>query len=165
MTTIDEILEQEEHSPTRSLNSRAVIETSDQRRPAGVETLFTAAENAWRQRDVQALTTLYDFPIYVGTDDSAGVYQGGEWDAEQFRAAMTAMMNIDPGNVSRRDTRTPHFLSDSIAMVVVETSLTVGAREQAPYTSAVLVIKKGNEWRFKSGVEAGHGKPMECPIA
>ena len=131
----------------------------------GVETLFTAADNAWRQRDLQALTTLYDFPIYVGTDDSAGVYQGGEWDAEQFRAAMTAMMNVDFGNVARRDTRTPYFLSDSIAMVVVETSLTVGAEELAPYTSAVLVIKKGNEWRFKSGVEAGHGKPMECPIA
>ena len=44
----------------------------------GIEALFDTADDAWRQRDLGALTTLYDFPIYVGTDDSHGAYQGAE---------------------------------------------------------------------------------------
>jgi hypothetical protein len=114
-------------------------------------------------RDLGALTTLYDFPIYVGTDDSRGAYQGAEWDADQFRAAMTAMMKVDPKELSRRQRRTPHFLSDSIAMVLVETSLTADGKKLGSYPSAILVIKNGAGWRFKSGVEAGHGKPESAP--
>ena len=50
----------------------------------GIEALFNAADDAWRQQDLQALTTLYDFPIYVGTDDSSGKYQGGEWGTQAW---------------------------------------------------------------------------------
>jgi len=46
-----------------------------------------------------------DFPIYVGTDNSRGAYQGTESDADQFRAAMTAMMTVDPKELSRRQRR------------------------------------------------------------
>jgi hypothetical protein len=76
-----------------SLSTKVTIEVRQ-----GIEALFNAADAAWRQRDLQALTTLYDFPIYVGTDDSRAASQGAERDADQFRAAMTAMMKVDPKN-------------------------------------------------------------------
>jgi hypothetical protein len=79
----------------------------------GIEALFNAADDAWRQRDLQALTTLYDFPIYVGTNDSRGAYQGAERDADQFRAAMTAMMKVDPQELSRRQRRPPVSMAAS----------------------------------------------------
>jgi len=41
----------------------------------------------------------------VGTDNSRGAYQGTESDADQFRAAMTAMMTVDPKELSRRQRR------------------------------------------------------------
>jgi hypothetical protein len=44
----------------------------------GIETLFNAADVARRTEDMHALVTLYDFPIYVGTDSSDGRYQGAE---------------------------------------------------------------------------------------
>lgn len=130
----------------------------------GIEALFNAADDAWGQRDLQALTTLYDFPIYVGTDDSGGTYQGAEWDADQFRAAMTAALQADGNRVDRRQKRTPHFLSDSMAIILVETSVRVSATELGSYPSAILVIKMGTRWCFKGGVEAGHGRRAECPV-
>ena len=44
-----------------------------------------------------------------------------------------------------------------MAMVLVDTSVNRGGKELGSYTSAILVIKIGGRWRFKSGVEAGHG--------
>jgi hypothetical protein len=43
-------------------------------------------------------------------------------------------------------------------MVLVETSVTRNGDALGSYTSAFLVIKKDGLWRFKSGVQAGHGK-------
>jgi len=68
------------------------------------------------------------------------------------------MMPAERKDVSRAEGRTPHFLSDSIAMVLVETSVTRNGDALGSYTSAILVIKKDGLWRFKSGVQAGHGK-------
>jgi hypothetical protein len=124
----------------------------------GIETLFKAAADAWRKEDVQALMTLYDLPIYAGTDNAAGAYQAALCDDEQLRAILTALMRGERKDVSRAERRTPHFLSDSMAMVLVETSVTRNGDALGSYTSAILVIKKGGVWRFKSGVAAGHGK-------
>jgi hypothetical protein len=120
--------------------------------------LFNAAADAWRKEDVQALMTLYDLPTYAGTDNAAGVYQAIQCDGEQLRAILTAMMRAERKDVSRVERRTPHFLSDSIAMVLVETSVTRNGDALGSYTSAILVIKKDGRWRFKSGVQAGHGQ-------
>jgi hypothetical protein len=79
-------------------------------------------------------------------------------DGEQLRAILTAMMRAERKDVSRAQRRIPHFLSDSIAMVLVETSVTRNGDALGSYTSAFLVIKKDGLWRFKSGVQAGHGK-------
>ena len=124
----------------------------------GIEALFTAAADLWRTDDMQALVTLYDLPIYVGTDNAAGAYQAAECGAEQLRAILTATIESERKDVSRTERRTPHFLSDSLAMVLVETSMTRNGDTLGSYTSAILVIKKGRLWRFKSGIEAGHGK-------
>ena len=124
----------------------------------GIEALFVAAADAWRKEDMQALMTLYDLPIYAGTDNAAGAYQAAECNGEQLRAILTALMQAERRDVSRTERRTPHFLSDSMAMVLVETSVARNGDTLGSYTSAILVIKKGGLWRFKSGVEAGHGE-------
>ena len=124
----------------------------------GIEALFAAAADLWRKEDMPALMTLYDLPIYAGTDNAAGAYQAAECDSEQLRAILTATIEAERKDVSRTERRTPHFLSDSIAMVMVETSVTRNGDTLGSYTSAILVIKKGKLWRFKSGIEAGHGK-------
>ena len=124
----------------------------------GIEALFVAAADARRTEDMQALMTLYDLPIYAGTDNAAGVYQAAECDAEQLRAILAATMRVERKELSRTERRTPHFLSDSIAMVLVETDVTDNGTALGSYTSAILVIKNDGHWRFKSGVEAGHGK-------
>ena len=61
----------------------------------GIETLFNAAADAWRKEDVQALMTLYDLPVYAGTDNAAGAYQAVHCDSEQLRAILTAMMRSE----------------------------------------------------------------------
>jgi len=44
----------------------------------GIETLFNAAADACRKEDVQGLMTLYDLPVYAGTDNAAGAYQDAQ---------------------------------------------------------------------------------------
>ena len=124
----------------------------------GIDALFVAAADARRKEDMQALMTLYDLPIYAGTDNAAGIYQAAECDAEQLRAILTATIRAERKDVSCTERRTPHFLSDSIAMVLVETHVTQNGTAVGSYTSAILVIKSDGRWRFKSGVQAGHGK-------
>jgi hypothetical protein len=124
----------------------------------GIETLFVAAADAWRKEDMHALMSLYDVPIYAGTDNADGAYQAAECGTEQLRAILTATMQAERKDVSRTERRTPYFLSDSMAMVLVETAVTRQGDALGSYTSAVLVIRKGALWRFKGGVEAGHGK-------
>jgi hypothetical protein len=120
--------------------------------------LFNAAADAWRKEDVQALMMLYDLPTYAGTDNAAGAYQAVLCDGEQLRAILTGLIQSERKDVSRAERRSPHFLSDSIAMVLAETSVTRNGDALGSYTSAILVIKKDGLWRFKSGVVAGHGK-------
>ena len=124
----------------------------------GIEALFVAAAHAWEKEDMQALMGLYDLSVYAGTDNAAGAYQAAECGGEQLRAILTATMQAQRKDVSRTERRTAHFLSDSMAMVLVETSVTRNGDALGSYTSAILVVKKGGLWRFKSGLEAGHGK-------
>src|SRR5690242_6630236 len=123
----------------------------------GIEALFGAAADAWRKEDMQALLALYDLPIYAGTDNAAGAYQSTECDAEELRAILTALMKSERKDLSRTERRTPHFLSDSMAMVLTDTSVARHGDALGSYTSAILVIRKDGDWRFKSGVEAGDG--------
>jgi uncharacterized protein (TIGR02246 family) len=123
----------------------------------GIEALFKAANDAWRKGDIQALAALYDFPIYMGTDRQDGTYEGGEWSQEQFNKIMGSMMKNDPKDVMNKEKLTPHFLSDTLAVVLVETTLTKGGKELGSYKSSVITVKKSGQWRVKSGIEAGHG--------
>jgi hypothetical protein len=90
----------------------------------GIEALFVAAADAWRKEDTQALMTLDDLPIYAGTDNAAGAYQDTACDGEVLRQILTSLMQAERKDLSRTERRTPHFLSDSMAMVLVETSVT-----------------------------------------
>ena len=123
----------------------------------GIEALFKTATDAWKKGDMKALTSLYDFPIYMGTDTSSGVFEGGEWSQELFVKIMGDMMKTDSKDVVNNEKYTPHFLSDTLAVVIVDTTATKGGKSLGSYKSSVVVIKKNGQWRIKSGLEAGHG--------
>ena len=123
----------------------------------GIEALFKAAEAAWKKGDMQALTAMYDFPIYMGTDRQDGTYEGGEWMQELFEKIMGPMMKTDPKDVVYKEKRTPHFLSDTLAVVIGETTASRGGKQLGSYKWSAVVIKKNGQWRLKSGLEAGHG--------
>ncbi len=124
---------------------------------AGILQLFKNADAAWKKGDLQALHAFYDFPIYMGTDNQKGVYEGGEWSPEVFDKIMGPMMKEEPKGVTYKESYTPHFLSDDIAVVLVDTAVTQNGKAVGSYKSSVVVIKKNGSWRIKSGLEAGHG--------
>jgi hypothetical protein len=133
--------------------SRKVIKEDKQ----GIEALFKAADVAWSKGDMQAVTAFYDFPVYMGTDKPNGTYEGGEWSQEQFIKIMGEMMKTQPKDVTYKEKLTPQFLSDTLAVVLVETTVAQGGKDVGSYKSSVIVIKKDGQWRIKSGLEAGHG--------
>ena len=144
---------QQDITKTGPLSRKVTIEDRQ-----GVEALFKAADAAWKKSDMNALTALYDFPIYMGTDNAKGVFDGGEWSQERFVSIMGGMMKDQPKDVTYNEKYTPHFLSDSLAVVIINTTVTQGGKNLGSHKSVATVIKKNGEWRFKSGLEAGHGQ-------
>jgi hypothetical protein len=123
----------------------------------GVEALIRASDKAWMSGDVQAVAQLQDFPVHMSTDDSTGKFKGEEWSRDQFVQMMGDMVSKTPRDITFKHKLTPHFLSDTLAVVVDEPTMMKGNTRLGTFTSVSVVIKKDGRWLFKEGVEAGWG--------
>src|SRR5688572_13472770 len=58
----------------------------------GIDALYKASDEAWKKGDLAAAEALHDFPIFMFTDNSAGVVSGGEWNKDQWTQTMKGAM-------------------------------------------------------------------------
>lgn len=123
----------------------------------GVEALIRASDKAWMSGDVQAVAELHDFPVHMSTDDSKGEFKGEEWSRDQFVEMMGEMVSKTPRDITFKHKLTPHFLSDTLAVVVDEPTMMKGNTKLGTFKSVAVVVKKDGRWLFKEGLEAGWG--------
>ncbi len=123
----------------------------------GIESAIKAADEAWKKGDMEKILAGHDFPIYMATDDSKGAFKGGEWTREQFVQMMGDMIKSMPKDLTMKHKLTTHFMSDTLAVVIDEPTMVKGGKELGSYKTAMVMVKKDGQWRFKSGVEAGWG--------
>jgi uncharacterized protein (TIGR02246 family) len=129
----------------------------------GVDAVYAAMEASMKKADVNAFADLMDFPVMMVTDDSKGVESHSEVNREQFVQMMTPFMKEPPKGMTETHKHNARFLSDTLAMVDEDTSMTMGKTKGAWKSESMLVMKDG-KWKVKAMVEAGWGD-MKPPAA
>lgn len=131
------------------------FQPSDQDR-AAVAAWFERYDALAAANDYEGMADVAVFPLNEVTDDGKGNASATQLDRAAYLAQMAEVMG-GAGEYTMESTRTPHFLSDALAFVVTDATLTVGEyTQQLRYGD--LLIKSGGEWKFQSMVQGGWGQ-------
>jgi len=113
---------------------------------ASVEAWFREYDACAARGDVERLADMAVFPLNVVSDDAAGEAVAAQWSR---------------GDVRIESTRTPHFLSASLVVVVTDAVVTWdGGGARTRY--ADLLVKIGGRWRFQTMVQSGWGDTLRA---
>jgi len=126
----------------------------------GIDALYKASEEAWQKGDLAAAEALHDFPLYMMTDNAAGVVSSGNYSKEEWNQMMKPALENMPKDVKMKSTHKPTFVTDSIAFVEETHTMTPPKGKPETWTSASIVILKDGKWMFKTAVEGGWGDMM-----
>lgn len=117
---------------------------------------FKAEETVAKSGDIEALAARVDFPVYMATDDATGKPSAAPWTKEQWVEMMKPMLSD-----MHKDTKFTHkptitVLSDNLAIVTDDFTMTTG-KQKLSGKNGGLLVKVGDQWKWKSMVEAGWG--------
>ncbi|HYG67537.1 MAG TPA: nuclear transport factor 2 family protein, partial [Anaeromyxobacteraceae bacterium] len=118
--------------------------------------MFQRMEDAGRKGDVEAAAALVDFPVMMITDDKTGEAMGQPWSREQWMQVMGPFYEKPMKDMKVTHKPTIFFLSDSLASVDDQWTMTHGKQKMSGRSSSIL-IRTGGEWKLKSMVEGGWG--------
>jgi hypothetical protein len=140
--------------------------TKEKEDKKGVDELYKTMEEAWKKGDVNTLADLIDFPVIMLSDDSTGASQHFEATRDVWIAMMKPMAENMPKDAKITSKHTAHFLSDTLAVVVEETGMTMG-KTKGKWKGFSVVNFKDGKWKVKEMSEAGWGdmKPPSAPSA
>jgi hypothetical protein len=132
----------------------------------GVDELYKTTEEAWKKGDLATLVDQIDFPVIMLSDDSKGQVQHFAATRDQWTAMMKPMLDNMPKekDMKMKMKHTAHFLSDDLAVVVEETSMTMGKIKGSWKGFSVVTLKDG-KWKIKQMAEAGWGDMKPPPAA
>ncbi|CAM5487467.1 MULTISPECIES: DUF4440 domain-containing protein [Streptomyces] len=108
------------------------------------------------KRNVERMADMAVFPLNLVSDDAAGNGRSAQWDREQFVATMTQVMGEGNEDITFESTRTPVFLSASMAVVFTDSTMThAGEATQLRY--ADILIRRDGKWAFQTMIQGGWG--------
>ena len=122
----------------------------------GIDETYKASEAAMKAGDANAMADLVDFPVIMLSDSSSGEVKHFNATREQWVAMMAPMMSNMPKDIKMKHKHTPTFLSDTLAVVVEETSMSQGKMKGKWKGFSVMTLKDG-KWKWKQMSEAGWG--------
>ncbi|MFD7691212.1 DUF4440 domain-containing protein [Streptomyces sp. NPDC059781] len=123
---------------------------------ASLDAWFAEYDAASGKRDVERMADLAVFPLNLVSDDSAGDGRSAQWDREQFVAVMTRVMGEGSQDITFESTRTPVFLSPSMAVVLTDSTMTTdGESQQLRY--ADILLRRDGKWAFQTMLQGGWG--------
>lgn len=123
---------------------------------AGLDAWFAEYDARSAKRDIGAMAGMAVFPLNLVSDDSAGEGRSAQWDREQFVATMTQVMGEGNEDITFASTRTPVFLSPSMAVVFTDSTMTQeGRSRQLRY--ADILIRRDGKWAFQTMIQGGWG--------
>ncbi|MCI3150258.1 nuclear transport factor 2 family protein [Streptomyces sp. GB4-14] len=123
---------------------------------ASLDAWFEHYDALCTERDVERMADQAVFPLNVISDDSAANGRSAQWDRRRFVETMAHVMGDDSQQVTFRNTRTPVFLSASLAVVFTHSTVTAG--DQAYETDyADVLVRKDGAWAFQTMIQGGWG--------
>ncbi|MFI9219549.1 nuclear transport factor 2 family protein [Streptomyces werraensis] len=123
---------------------------------ASLDAWFEHYDALCAERDVERMADQAVFPLNVISDDSAGNGRSAQWDRHRFVETMAHVMGDGSQQVTFRNTRTPVFLSASLAVVITHSTVTAG--DQAYETDyADVLVRKDGAWAFQTMIQGGWG--------
>ncbi|OII68948.1 nuclear transport factor 2 family protein [Streptomyces sp. CC77] len=123
---------------------------------AGLDAWFAEYDAASARREIARMADMAVFPLNLVSDDSAGNGRSAQWDREQFVATMTHVMGEGGEEITFESTRTPVFLSPSMAVVFTDSVMTAGGTTRQLRYADVLVRRDG-VWAFQTMIQSGWG--------
>jgi hypothetical protein len=100
------------------------------------------------------------FPLNLVSDDSQGDGRTAQWSREQFVDTMSQVMSEGGDEtISFESTRTPVFLSPSMAVVFTDSAMTVGG-EKRQLRYADILVRRGGTWAFQTMIQSGWGDAL-----
>jgi hypothetical protein len=130
--------------------------TNEKQTKKEIEAFFKQQEEAMKKGDMEAGFAAIDFPVYMATDDMKGTPEAVLWNREQYVQMMKPMMENMPKDMKMTHKPTITVLSDSLAAVVDDFTMTMG-KQKITGKNAGLLVKRDGQWKWKMMVEAGWG--------
>jgi hypothetical protein len=125
----------------------------------GVDDMYKAMEENMKKGDVEASAAMIDFPVLMVTDSSAGATMADMYDRAKWVATMKPAMENMPKDAKWTNKHKAEFLSDNLASVIEEHTMTMG-KVKSTWKSHSLLVKKDGKWMQKSMTEGGWGDMM-----
>jgi ketosteroid isomerase-like protein len=126
-----------------------------------IDAVLKAMDDAGKKGDLDAAAAHVDFPVLMLTDDSKGQAMGETWTKEQWSKVMKPFYEHPNPDMKMSHRYTIFLVSDSLATVADQWSMTMGPKKMSSRSSSILVRKDG-KWRVKSMMEGGWG---DVPMA
>ncbi|MFI0191599.1 nuclear transport factor 2 family protein [Streptomyces sp. NPDC017082] len=123
---------------------------------AGLDAWFAEYDAASGRRDVPRMADMAVFPLNLVSDDSAGDGRAAQWDRERFLATMSGVMGEGDQDITFESTRTPVFLSSSMAVVFTDSTMTAEGHSQR-LRYADILLRRDGEWAFQTMIQPGWG--------
>lgn len=130
--------------------------TNEKQAKKEIEDFFRKTEEASMKGGMDAMLAAIDFPVYMITDDTKGVPETKEYTREEYTAMMKPMYDNMPKDMKMTHKPTITLLSDSLANVVDDFSMTMG-KQKITGRNMSFLVKRDGQWKWKVMAEAGWG--------
>ncbi|MBN1209276.1 MAG: hypothetical protein JXB05_30750 [Myxococcaceae bacterium] len=118
---------------------------------------FIKQQEALGQKgDLEGMVASVDFPVYMLTDDLKGVPEAKEYSREEYTAMMKPFYENMPKDMKVTHKPTIVMLSDSLAAVTDDFTMTMG-KQKVTGRNAAMLVKRDGQWKWKAMAEAGWG--------
>jgi hypothetical protein len=119
-------------------------------------------EEISKRHDMNAMLSGIDFPVFMATDDSKGKVESKLFTRDEYVEMMKPFESMSM-EVTPTHKWTISVLSDSMANVVDDYTVTQNKKKISGRSTGLLIMKDGN-WMWKTMSEAGWGDVM-APVA
>ncbi len=130
--------------------------TNEKQSKKEIEDFFKKVQELEKKGDMEGMFAVVDFPVFMVTDDLKGVPESKEYSREEYVAMMKPMFENMPKDMKMTHKPTIFMLSDSLATVIDDFTITQG-KQKVTSRNMSLLVKRDGQWKWKVMAEAGYG--------
>jgi hypothetical protein len=128
--------------------------TDDAKVKKEVLAFLAKAGEVEKKGDMHGQMDMVDFPVYMASDAAGGKIDAGEWNKEKWEQVMKPFFENSPKDMKVTHKWNVTVLSDSLANVTDDFTMTMGKQKMSGRNMSLLV-KRNGDWKWKVMAEPG----------